>query len=100
MNISTTVKVKDTSTLRDCKVVKAEYQGGPYISLTFGYLPTPTEVINVWDYATDAPEDPDLRSQDRQIRRVAVRKQVFSWIETQDEEWPEWYDGYLENGGY
>lgn len=82
------------------RAISAEYHGGAYIELRFGHLPTPTEVINVYDYATGDVEDPALRHKDSKVRIGAVRKQVLAWIETQDEEWPEWYEGYLENGRF
>ena len=75
------------------RVVRADYAGGAYIDLTFGHTGhQPTEVINVWDYATGKAEI-DQSS-------VEIRTKVREWIADNDIEWPEWYEGYLENAGY
>ena len=77
---------------RGC-IVRADYQGGPYIDLTFGHKEyQPTEVINVWDYEADKPEIECVQS--------AVRETVHNWIVIQDAEWPGWYQGYLDNASY
>lgn len=78
----------------------AQWQGGPYIDLTFSreiyatawIKPNPTEVINVWDYEKSAPEVPFEQ------RYLAIV--VEDWMKDQDEEWPEWFEGYLENARY
>lgn len=80
--------------------VLAQWQGGPYIDLTFSpetdskahIAPQPTEVINVWDYETSAPEIPFEQ------RYLAIV--VEDWMKDQDEEWPEWFESYLENARY
>jgi len=73
--------------------VRADYQGGAYIELTFGAFGfKPTEVINVWDYETDTAQIPNTTA--------AIKAAVFEWIASNDEEWPEWYEGYLENARY
>jgi hypothetical protein len=74
--------------------MRADYYGGAYIDLTFGgWHYGPTEVINVWDYATGAVEDPALRHPDRGVVRAAVRAHVEAWIRDQ-------YAGYIENARY
>ncbi len=81
------------------RILRADYEGGPYIELTFGHTGfKPTEVINVWDYETSKPQDPALR--DLSTQRKAVRKHVKAWMAEMDSEWPEWYEGYLENARY
>jgi hypothetical protein len=67
--------------------------GGAYVELYFGpYLRTPTEVINVWD---DEKDEAQI-----QVRRNDIKSAVQEWIVEMDKEWPEWYDGYLENARY
>ena len=81
------------------RLVRADYEGGPYIELSFGTSAfRPTEVINVWDYETDKPEDPRLS--DPKTQRKAVRYEVDMWIADNDKEWPEWYGEYLTNATY
>lgn len=92
---------------RDGVLVRADYAGGPYIELTFGSEGYhPIEVINIWDYETDRAEPPfDFWTDDptpivAASQRAALREAVKEWMRTQDEEWPEWYEGYLENARY
>ncbi len=88
----------------DHKYVTAEYHGGAYIDLTFGPATGATEVINVYDYATGAPE-PAFQGNladriERERVRAAVRIAVIEWAQTnEDEGWTDWYEGYLENAG-
>jgi hypothetical protein len=85
------------------RVVSAAYSGGPYVELTFGSEGYhPTEVINVWNYETDQA-DPPLDRWDTMggvVASAAVRQVVLDWIAENDREWPEWYEGYLENARY
>lgn len=85
------------------RTLRADYTPfGPYVELTFGHTGyQPTEVINVWDYEAN---ESDVA---RMIENVpalsvngAVRLIVQDWIKDQDKEWPEWYEGYLENARY
>ncbi len=72
------------------RTLRADYSGGPYIDLTFGTDQfDPSEVINVWNYETGKSE---VGSGDLAVR-IAVRR----WMAIQDQEWPEWYEGYIEN---
>jgi hypothetical protein len=80
------------------RVIRADYNGGPYIELTFGRLDfKPTEVINVWDYdagvSTVAEDD-----------SAAVLTEVLAWIASHeapgDDQWPTWYEDYIENARY
>ena len=74
-------------------MVTAEYMGGAYVELYFGhYRRTPTEVINVWD--------DEANTASIQVRRPDIKRVVEEWIASNDEEWPEWYEGYLENARY
>lgn len=88
-------------------LLRADYAGGPYVELTFGSEGYhPIEVINIWDYETDKAEPPfdTWVSQPSPImaaaQRSALRTLVKNWMADQDEEWPEWYEGYLENARY
>lgn len=84
-------------------LIRADYAGGPYIELTFGSEGyRPTEVINVWDYEKDQAEPPlNLWGQmTHSAARQGVRNHVYHWMREMDEEWPEWYEGYLENARY
>jgi hypothetical protein len=87
---------------RGHQLIRADYWGGPYIDLTFGSEGyNPIEVINVWDYETDKAEPPlDTWDQPGPEKSEALRSVVTSWMLIQDEEWPEWYEGYLENARY
>lgn len=78
---------------RGRKIIKAEWPGGAYVDLSFGGY-SPSEVINVYDYATG--------TYDKRVHSPAgLRAIVREWINTQDEEWPEWYAGYVDNArGY
>lgn len=80
----------EVSLMFDGRVVRASYSGGAYVELTFGSLPQATEVINVWDDEAGKPEITESISD--------LATTVEKWVASQDEEWPEWYDGYLENG--
>jgi hypothetical protein len=77
------------------RIIRATYSGGPYIELAFGGLLKPTEVINVWD-AEAGRAEPHMMDGDRPSAK-GVRIEVSEWITVNDEEWPEWYEGYLEN---
>lgn len=81
-------------TIRDGdRMVQGDYMGGPYVDLYFGhYRRVPTEVINVWDDETDTPRI--------QVRQSDIKAVVKDWMREMDEEWPEWYEGYLENARY
>lgn len=93
------------------RTLRADYWGGAYIELTFaGGAYNPTEVINVWDYETDTSVIPSAETYKNpgdvghegykracDQTREGVRRAVADWIEAQDKEWPEWYEGYLEN---
>lgn len=75
---------------RGDKLIRADYAGGPYVELTFGSEAyAPTEVINVWDYENNQPE---IKKTSAQIRECVV-----NWMKAMNYEWPEWYEGYLEN---
>ncbi|MCL1598578.1 MAG: hypothetical protein M3094_05305 [Actinomycetia bacterium] len=76
---------------RGNQLVTATYGGGAYIDLGFGGM-YPVECINVWDDETGRPE----------IEKTVkdVRRTVKEWMKTQDKEWPEWYDGYIENSRF
>lgn len=74
------------------RLVRADYEGGPYIELTFGSEGYhPTEVINVWDYEAGEP------TIDLENVREEVRREVREWIADNDRDWPEWYTEYLAN---
>lgn len=77
--------------------LRADYAPyGPYVDLTFGsHAYKPTEVINVWDYETGV-SDLYVEGYEGGLR-LRIRRVVQDWIATQDQEWPEWYEGYLEN---
>lgn len=88
-------------TVRDKgRLVRADYTPyGPYIELTFGsFAYKPTEVINVWDYENDVSELQVEGGGDG--LEFSMRRAVKEWIKTQDEEWPEWYEDYLEDAGF
>jgi hypothetical protein len=73
------------------RIIRADYEGGPYIELSFNtYAYRPVEVINVWDYETGKPQIANTEE--------AVKAQVREWINTQNEEWPEWFEGYRRMG--
>jgi len=73
--------------------VRAQYHGGPYIDISFGDGPfRATEVLNVWDCETDKPEIP--------FSTKGVVDEVLRWATVQDQEWPEWFEGYIENASY
>lgn len=78
--------------------VRADYEGGAYIDLTFGGgSHNPTEVINVWDCVTnESTIDYELESSNHSRR--GIRQAVREWIASNDIEWPTWYEDYLENG--
>lgn len=77
--------------------IRADYQGGAYVDLTFGHASTPSEVLNVWDYETGRPEAPFAEGTAQEMRR-ALRERVAAWIEdTEAEGWDTWYVDYLEN---
>ena len=92
--------------------IKAEYHGGAYIDLTFGSTVTPIEVINVWDYEAGAAVLPGLTpfsgrsgvefdTLTHEVVRGGVREVILDWIRDMDKEWPDWYEGYIENArGY
>ena len=85
------------------RLIRADYEGGAYIELTFGSEGyTPTEVINVYDYSTGQPEQPfdDWDNLSALEARRAIREEVQAWIADQEKEWPEWYEGYIENARY
>ena len=82
------------------RTVRASYPGGAYIDLFFGHMREAIEVINVWNYETDLPEDPRLRSEDPDEITDAIEAQVRAWIISSDEEWPEWYEGYQKNASF
>ena len=72
------------------RLIRADYEGGAYIDLTFGSEGYhPTEVINVYDYAAGSSEIENTHD--------AVRAEVKTWIASNDDEWPTWYADYLEN---
>ena len=82
------------------RIIRADYTPyGPYVELTFGqYGYQPTEVINVWDDNENRSElwvEGYEKGLPLRLRRV-----VREWMDTQDTEWPEWYEGYLENARY
>lgn len=71
------------------RIVTADWPGGAYVDLGFGGFP-PSEVINVYDYATG--------TYDKRVHTPAgLRAIVREWINAQNEEWPEWYEGYVTN---
>lgn len=75
------------------RVIHARYPGGPYITISFGRNnPSGDEVINVWDDETDRPEIP--------FSTKGVVDAVRNWMARMDEEYPEWYEDYLENARY
>ena len=72
------------------RMIRGDYAGGAHIDLTFGSSAyRPTEVINVWDYETGKSTLPATNK--------AVRRAIEDWMAEQDDEWPEWYECYLEN---
>jgi len=89
--------------------VYASYHGGAYIDLSFGQPGRPTEVINVWNDEGNHAElvvkaGAGVRFVQNETSYVPfgqwqgfVRETVLDWAQSQDEEWPEWYEGYLEN---
>lgn len=86
-----TSKVTVTAQVLD-EMVKAEYEGGAYVSLTFGDLRLATEVINVWDDERGKPEITFTVS--------GVAGALDEWMTTQQRDNPGWYDQYIENGRY
>lgn len=79
------------------RVVVATYEGGAYIDLDIGARGHVVEVINVYDYEKGESELDRTVLDNYGSPRTAVRQSVVDWIESNDEEWPEWYEGYLEN---
>lgn len=81
--------------------VRADYQGGPYIELTFTSLAyKPTEVINVFDYEKGRAYPPFDRwdELDNDTAKSAIRTEVFDWIRSnEDEGWLDWYEDYIRN---
>jgi len=70
--------------------VMAQYEGGAYISLSFGHAEfKATEVINVWDDETSKPEIP--------FTVVGVAGAVQEWMLSQHRDNPGWYEQYIEN---
>lgn len=72
----------------------AVWHGGAYIDLTFIPVwaekePPPSEVINMWDDETNQPRIP--------FTLEGLRAAVLAWMEDMDKEWPEWFEGYVEN---
>lgn len=74
------------------RYIRAEWPGGAYVDLTF-IGPNPSEVINVYDYRMG---EYDLRVHTPKGLREIVRE----WAKVQDEEWPEWYEVYVENSRF
>jgi len=72
--MTTTIRAQVTS---KGITVHAEYSGGPYVELSYGYAGAPAshplEVINVYDYATGTI-DP------RTATRKGVREIVAEWL--------------------
>ncbi len=69
--------------------VGATWQGGAYVDLWF-WGTEPTEVINVYDYATGTVDD-------RARSPKGLREIVRDWAKSQDEEWPDWHAEYVRN---
>ena len=81
----------------------ATWEGGAYIDVRFGGTPTPTEVINVWDYETDKPYIPFTQN----ALHKALKRWVFEqdneaedWAREQDQPVDDWYAAYIENARY
>ncbi len=82
----------------------ATWEGGAYIDVRFGGTPTPTEVINVYDYEKGEVEIP--------FEQSALRRTLKRWVFAQDieaEDWAreqggiavhDWYASYVENAIY
>jgi hypothetical protein len=87
------MKTTATLNLGQGRVLHAEYHGGAYVELTFGGARVPIEVINVWDDDTNCAP-PDLVD-DPYGENLGHR--VQAWVKQTEAEWPEWYEGYLEN---
>lgn len=88
----------------DGKRIRADYEGGAYIELTFGSEGfKPTEVINVYDYEKGEPEPPFNRWDEmgNLEAKGAIRDAVRSWARSNEEEgWSSWFEDYLENASY
>ena len=81
--------------LGDGKVIKADWAGGAYMELTFGDLPKPTEVINIWD---DVRGESLLKWEDP-YTNMWMDTIVRSWAEANENEgWTDWYEDYLAKG--
>lgn len=84
----------------DGKKIRADYQGGPYIDLTFGSEGyKPTEVINVWNYESGSAEPPFGRWDEmgNLEAKGAIRDAVKNWVREIESGWEGWYEGYLAN---
>lgn len=69
--------------------IRPDYHGGAYIELTFAGR-TPTEVINVWDYAASRSTCEDTPD--------AVEARVREWIASNESEgWTTWHADYIRN---
>lgn len=86
------------------QTIRLDYHGGAYIDMTFGHQGCqPTEVINVWDYETCKPDAPFDRFDDMSGAELtaALKLTLEGWVRSNEEEgWPDWYQGYLENARY
>lgn len=80
----------DTTINDNGRIVRATYEGGEYIELHIGHPEMPVgEVINVWDYETWTPSIACTEDD--------VLGAVQDWIMQSDIDWPEWYEGYMDN---
>jgi hypothetical protein len=90
---------------RTVGTIRADYQGGAYVELTFApaepgeSVPfAPTEVINVWDYERGGATIP--------VTAEAVRAVVVEWANSHADEsdpgdyWPDWFADYIDNARY
>ena len=85
----------------DNRKVRADWHGGARIELSIGtgeYLPV--EEINVWDYETDSVRGGEVELNTYEECRRFVMDEAVAWMDRQDEDWPEWYQGYQEAGMY
>lgn len=81
----------------------ATWEGGAYIDLRFAGYPTPTEVINVWDYERGEAYIPFTQN----ALHKALKRWVFEqdneakdWAREQDQPVDDWYAAYVENARY
>lgn len=76
------------------RIVSGEWNGGAYVDLFFGGQSAPTEVINVYDYASG--------TYDQRVKTPkGLRSVIREWVTDQNEsDWTSWYEDYVRNGSY